>query len=260
MGPLAGWQASCAREVMETGNGRRTGTGGAGRLGYLGFGLAAAGVATILAVHWMVAFWVPTEAEQGVVQRIFYMHVPAAWACFAAVTVAGLASAVYLWLEDERGDMAAVAAAEAALVFGAIVLLTGPLWGRLAWGTYWTWEPRLTLTLLLWFSYLGYFLIRASVANQRKGKRFAAVVAIIGALSLPLNHVSVVWFRSLHPEPVVLKTDGPTLPQEMLVTLLTSLGGFVMLFFGIFTIRYAVENFSRARVRATHSGNHGALT
>lgn len=249
-----------AQEATGPRHGMRIGHWNGGRLAYLGFGLAAAGVATILLVHWMVAFWVPTEAAQGVVQRIFYIHVPAAWASGLAVTVAGLASAAYLWLEDERGDMAAVAAAEAALVFGAIVLLTGPLWARIAWGTYWDWELRLTLTLLLWFSYLGYFLIRGSVADPRKGKRFAAVVAIIGVLSLPLNHVSVVWFRSLHPGPVVLKTEGPTLPQEMLVTLLTSLGGFVMLFFGIFTIRYAVENLSRARVRATHSGNHGALT
>ena len=228
-----------------------TGKGNGGRLAQLGFGLAALGVATILLVHWMVAYWVPTEAAQGVVQRIFYIHVPAAWACFIAVTVAGVAGAVYLWLEDERGDMAAVAAAEAALVFGAIVLLTGPLWGRIAWGTYWTWEPRLTLTLLLWFSYLGYFMIRGSVTDRRKGKRFSSVVAIIGALSLPLNHVSVVWFRSLHPEPVVLRTEGPSLPDEMLTTLLTSVGGFVMLFVGLFTIRYAVENLSRRRHRAT---------
>ncbi len=231
--------------------------GGGRRLGYLGFGLAAAGVAIILAVHWMMAFWVPTEAVQGVVQRIFYIHVPAAWACFLAVTVAGLASTVYLWLGDERGDMAAIAAAEAALVFGAIVLLTGPLWGRIAWGTYWTWEPRLTLTLLLWFSYLGYFLIRGSVVDPGKGKRFAAVVAIIGALSLPLNHVSVVWFRSLHPEPVVLNVEGPSLPAEMLATLLTSLGGFMLLFFGLFTIRYSIENLTRRRAAGPSPGRDG---
>ena len=211
----------------------------------MGLVLVSAGVATILLVHWMVVFWVPTEAAQGIVQRIFYIHVPAAWTTFVAFGVVALASAAYLWLEEERADAAAVAAAEGGLIFGAIMLISGPLWGRVAWGTFWTWEPRLTLTLLLWFTYLGYFLIRGSVANPRKGKRFAAVVAIIGSLNIPLIHASVTWFRSLHPEAVVIRPGRPTLPPEMLATLLTSLAGFTMLFFGLFLIRYAVEMLSR---------------
>lgn len=213
---------------------------GARRQANVGLGLVAAGVATILVVHWMMAFWVPTEASQGVVQRIFYLHVPAAWTTFLAVGLAALASLAYLWLEDERWDATAVAAAEGALVFGAIMLLTGSLWGRIAWGTYWTWEPRLTLTLLMWFMYVGYFLVRESVTNPGRGKRFAAVVAVVGSLNIPLIHVSPDWFPSLHPQAVVIKPEGPDLPAEMLITLLISLAGFTMLFFGLFTIRYAI--------------------
>ena len=207
----------------------------------VGLALTTAGVAVVLFSHWMMAFWVPTEAAQGVVQRIFYVHVAAAWSCFLAIGIAALASAAYLWLEDERADSAAVSAAEGAIVFGAIMLVSGPLWGRIAWGTYWTWEPRLTLTLLLWFIYVGYFLVRGSVSDLRRGRRFAAVVAVVGALFIPLIHVSVLHFRSLHPGPVVLKSEGPTLHPDMLATLLVSFLGFAMLFLGLFTFRYAVE-------------------
>ena len=211
------------------------------RSGLVGPLLAGVGVALFLLLLWQVFFWVPTEVNQGVVQRIFYIHVPAAWVAFLAFGIVAFASAVYLWLGDERADMAAKSAAEGGMVFTTIVLATGPLWGKIAWGTYWTWEPRLTLTLLLWFIYLGYFMVRSATENPEKGKRFAAVVGIIGALNIPLIHVSVLWFRSLHPQPVVLKAEGPTLHPDMLTTVLTGVAAFTFLFVGMMMLRYGLE-------------------
>lgn len=211
-----------------------------------GTALAVLGVLGVLLLHWMVFFWVPTEAVQGVIQRIFYVHVPSAWVAFMAFGIVALCSAMYLWLGDERLDQAARSAAEGGMVFTTVVLLTGPLWGRIAWGTFWTWEPRLTLTLLLWFVYLGYFMVRASTENPERGKRFAAVVGIVGALDIPLIHVSVLWFRSLHPTPVVLNVDGPSLPGEMLTALAVGFVSFTVLFFGVFLQRYVLANAQHA--------------
>ena len=204
------------------------------------------GIATTLVLHWMVFFWVPTERTMGVVQRIFYIHVPAAWVAFMAFGVVAICSAVYLWLKDERLDMAAVAAAEGGILYTAIVLLTGPFWGRVAWGTWWSWEPRLTLTLLLFFIYIGYFLVRSSTENPERGKRFAAVVGIVGALDIPLIHLSVTWFRSLHPAPVVMRPDGPSLHPDMLTTLFVGLGASTLIFVSVFLFRSGLERMNRA--------------
>jgi heme exporter protein C len=212
-----------------------------------GLALTLLGLAGLVLVYWLSFFWVSTEMTQGVAQRIFYVHVPAAWTSFLAFGLAALTSGMYLWLRDDRLDRAALCAAEGGLVFATIMLTTGPLWGKIAWGTFWTWEPRLTFTLLMWFIFLGYFMVRSSTEDPEKGKRFAAVVAIVGALDIPFIHLSVVWFRSLHPQPVVLKPEGPTLPGDMLTLLLTSLTVFTVLFFGLFLLRYALEGL-RSRV------------
>ena len=203
--------------------------------------LTLLGSALFILLFWMVFFWVPTEAVQGIIQRIFYVHVPSAWVAFMAFGIVALASVMYLWLKDERFDRAALSAAEGGMVFTTIVLLTGPLWGKIAWGTYWTWEPRLTFTLLLWFIYLGYFMVRNATEDPEKGRRFAAVVGIVGALDIPLIHVSVLWFRSLHPQPVVLNAEGPALDADMGITIGVAVLAFNILFFGLMMLRYQVE-------------------
>ena len=210
--------------------------------------LGLLGVAGMLLLLYQVFFWVPTESTMGVSQRIFYIHVPGAWVAFLAFGIVALTSAMYLWLRDERLDMAALAAAEGGMVFATIMILSGPLWARIAWGTWWTWEPRLTLTLLMWFIYFGYFMVRSSSENEERGKRFAAVVGIVGAFTIPFIHLSVVWFRSLHPEPVVMKPDGPTLHPAMLQTLMTGLGTFTVLFLAGFLLPYSAEALARGPV------------
>jgi len=215
---------------------------------WLGPSAVVLGVVGTIVLHWQVFFWVPTEQTMGIVQRIFYIHVPAAWVAFFAFGIVALCSAVYLWLGDDRLDWAAQAAAEGGLVFTTIVLISGPLWGKVAWGTWWTWEPRLTLTLLLWFIYVGYFMVRNAVDNPERGRRFAAVVGIVGALDIPLIHLSVVWFRSLHPAPVVMKPEGPSLDPDMLTTLMTGLASYTLLFLGLMALRYGVERVERSSV------------
>ena len=138
------------------------------RLQRTGVALAALGTLGAVLLLWMVFFWVPTERTLGIAQRIFYVHVPSAWIAFFAFGIVALCSGVYLWLRDERLDMAALAAAEGGMVFCTIMLLTGPLWARVSWGTWWTWEPRLVLTLLLWFVYFSYFLVRNATENAEQ--------------------------------------------------------------------------------------------
>jgi len=210
--------------------------------------LAAAGAAVALMASWMVFAWAPIEASQGVIQRIYYVHIPVAWLAELSFGMTALFGAAYLWLRDERADAAAVAAAEGGLYLGAALLVVGPLWARVAWGTWWAWEPRLTLTLLLFFIFIGYFMVRGAVDDPDRAKRFSAVVAIVGALDIPLIHMSVYWFRSLHPEPVVLRPEGPTADARIVATLLVSVAAYTLVYLGLWWVRYVAETADRRRL------------
>ncbi len=213
----------------------------------VGLGLLAC--ATLVLSFWMIFFYAPTEREMGIVQRIFYVHVPSAWVAFLAFGIVALCSLGYLWLRDERLDAISVAAAEVGLVFTSIMLTTGPLWGRIAWGAWWVWEPRLTLTLLLWFIYVGYFMVRGAAENPERGKRFGAVLGVVGAVDIPLIHMSVQWWRSQHPQPVVLRPEGAQADPAILQTLFVWLFAFTLLFFALLLFRYGLERLSQ-RVHA----------
>ncbi len=203
--------------------------------------LSVAAAATLLWAFYLIFFYAPTEASMGVVQRIYYVHVPSAWVAFLAFFIVAVCSLGYLWLKDERLDAIAVSSAELGLVFTTAVLISGPLWGRLAWGAWWVWEPRLTLTLLLWLIYVSYFVLRNATDSPARGKRFAAVLGVVGAIDIPLIHMSVQWFRSQHPQAVVARPDGPTADPEIVQTLLVSFLAFTIAFFALLLYRYGLE-------------------
>ncbi|MBW3630847.1 MAG: cytochrome c biogenesis protein CcsA [Gemmatimonadetes bacterium] len=213
--------------------------------------LSAISGLSVLATFWLIFFYVPTEREMGIVQRIYYVHVPSAWVAFLAFGIVALCSLVYLWIRDDRLDAIALSSAELGLVFTTIVLITGPLWGKIAWGVWWVWDARLSLTLLLWFIYVGYFMLRGATENPERGKRFAAILGIVGAVDIPLIHVSVLWFRSQHPQPVVLRAEGPTADPEIVKTLLFSFLTFTIVFFALLLLRYGLERLQRRVDAAT---------
>ena len=210
------------------------------RVARRGIRISAVALLGLAGVFVLALAFTPIEARQGLAQKIFYVHVPAAWAALLAFSLVGIASALYLWLKDRRLDRFAAASAEVGVVFSAVMLTTGPIWAKPIWGTWWTWDARLTLTLFVFFLFVGYLALRAAVHDAAERARFSAVVGILGMLLVPFVHLSVYLFRTLHPQPIVLKPSAPSLPAEMLTTLLVSTLVFTVLYVGLVTARYGL--------------------
>jgi heme exporter protein C len=160
-------------------------------------------LALALVVGWAFAVLAaPEDSMQGVIQKILYVHVPCAFAAYAGFGLTALGGALYLWRGDERYDRLGRAAAEAGVLFCTLVIVTGPIWAKGTWGRWWSWDPRLTVTLLLWFIYLAYLLIRGFTEGSERGARFAAVYGIAGLAAVPLNYFAIELFggRAIHPE------------------------------------------------------------
>jgi heme exporter protein C len=185
-----------------------------------------------------VIYFTPPELLQGYAQKIFYLHLPAALAAFLAFGIVALSSIGYLWLKDPRLDRAAESSAEVGVVFTTVVLTTGPIWAKPIWGTYWTWDMRLTLTLFLWFIYVGYLVLRGAIDDHAMRARYSAVLGILGALLIPFIHLSVYLFRTMHPKPIVIKPSAPSLPHEMLTTLAISFVAFMLFYLALVRQRY----------------------
>ncbi len=171
-----------------------------------------AGVAAFLlgvAAAMAVVFYAPREQTMGLIQKIMYIHVPSAITSYVGFIVAAVAGGLYLWRGNPAWDRVARSSAELGLLFCSVVLITGPLWARPVWGVWWTWDARLTSTLLLWLIFVGYFIVRQLVPGEQGG-RFAAVVALIAVLDIPFIHVAARKFQSLHPPPSIMKSGGMT--------------------------------------------------
>jgi heme exporter protein C len=176
-----------------------------------------------------IFFWVPTEEFQGVSQRLFYIHVPSAWIAYLAFAVVLVGSFAFLRTGSRRWDLLADSSAEVGVVFTSITLITGMMWGRPVWGTFWQWEPRLTATFVLFLVYLGYVIFRR-MAEPERSARIAAVIGIVGFVNVPLVHFSVQWWRGLHPSGVVNPASEANLPWQMLATMLFMLGVFTLMY------------------------------
>jgi heme exporter protein C len=205
-----------------------------------GRGITLVALLLLAGVYVRALVFTPEEAHQGLAQKIFYVHAPAAWSAMLSMGLVGLASILFLLVKDLRYDRFGAASAEVGTAFSLVMLTTGPIWGKTIWGTWWTWDARLTLTLFLFFLFLGYLLLRGAVSEPGLRARFSAVLGICGLVLLPFIHLSVYLFRTLHPAPIVLKPSAPSLPPEMLLTLLSSFAVFTLLYVGFVTLRYAI--------------------
>ncbi len=180
------------------------------------YALLATSTALILATIHVVFLKAPIEARMGIVQKIFYFHVPSAYAMYIGATACFCGSVAYLLKPTDRRDAIARAGAEVAIVFGAIVLVTGPLWAAKAWGYFWTWDPRLTTAMLSWLIYVAYSVLRAFSGDGPSERKFSAALGVLGAANLPIIHYSVQKWGGQHPTVVTGKGGGLQHPDMKL--------------------------------------------
>ncbi len=212
-------------------------------------GLAALALLLISAVAWFVSPTIFYPIGDALVEcqacRIIYFHVPTAWIAYLAFFIVFVASIQVLRTGLPRWDALARSSAEVGLVFTSLALLTGSLWGRPVWGTWWTWDARLTTTLILWFIYLAYLMLRAYVDDERRASRYAAVLGILGFVDVPINYLSVTWWRTLHPELSIVRVDGPAMPAFMVQIIVLSLAAFTLLYVYLLLHRLRLERLQR---------------
>jgi heme exporter protein C len=189
-------------------------------------------VLAVLALLWLaLVARAPLDSMQGVIQKVLYVHVPCAFSAYAGFIVTALCSALYLWRNDERFDRIAAASAEVGVVFCTLVIVSGPIWAKGTWGHWWAWDPRLTVTLLLWFIYLAYLLLRSFTEGSARTARFAAVYGIAGVFAIPLNYFAIDLFggAAMHPDNLQRGSLGVGMGWPFAIGALTGLAAYVHL-------------------------------
>lgn len=199
-------------------------------------------VLIIIALYFAFIF-APVEKVMGVVQKIFYFHVASAWIAFFAFFVTFICSIFLLATNKYIFDDIASSSAEIGIVFCSIVLITGPIWAKPIWGTWWTWDPRLTTTLILWFIYVGYLMLRKFLDEDDKKAKFSAAVGIIGFIDIPIVFLSIRWWRTIHPN--VLQKGGGGLHPDMLTSLIVSVIAFTFLYLMLMNKNLKIKNLER---------------
>lgn len=200
--------------------------------------LLTLGFISIITTLYLVFLWVPTITEMGIVERIFYLMAPNGWLAMLAFIVTFVGSVLFLAKKQSRWDFLAQSSAEIGIVFTTVTLMIGSIWAKPMWGVWWTWEARLTATLILWFIYVAYFMARSFATDEHRGAVFAAVVAIIGLIDVPIIALSTTLWRGLHPPALVFKGD---IDPRMLRTMLTGVGAFTILYISLLALRISIR-------------------
>jgi heme exporter protein C len=199
--------------------------------------LAAAGLIAAAIMGLVVA---PPDATQGNIQRLMYVHVPSAWLAYLSFGVVFVCSIAYLVTKKIRYDRVAHASAEIGVVFTALCIVLGSLWGKPVWGAYWTWDPRLTTTAIMLLMYVGYLAVRRLPDNPARRARWAAVVGIVAFADVPIVQLSVEWWRSLHQGPTIRLLGESTIAPIMAAALFTALAAFTLLYLYLIVVRLRV--------------------
>jgi heme exporter protein C len=207
---------------------------------WLGIVLIGLSCATVLGALGMVFLYAPREATMGNVQRIFYFHVASAWVGFFAFFVTCIGGIAYLAQGTRQWDILAVSSVEIGLTFITMVIITGALWAKPAWGTYWTWEPRLTISAVQMLIYVAYVMLRAAIESPERKARFAAVYGIAAFVTVPLSWFAIRWWRTIHPD-VLTSGEGMALTSRMVHTLLFSITAFTLLYVTLLRQRIRLE-------------------
>lgn len=197
-------------------------------------------LALMMASLYLVFIYVPTEKEMGIIQRIFYLMVPMGWLALLAFLIVFIGSILYLVKRTSKWDTLAYCSAEIGIVFTTLTLITGSIWAKPVWGVWWTWdEPRLTSTLILWFIYLAYLIVRSFAIEESRGAVFAAIVGIVGFVDLPIVALATTLWRGMHPGPLIFQGG---LAPSMLLTLLVSISAFTSLYILLLIQRVSMKN------------------